>query len=106
MDKVEYMDRKFQSQVQLIAGILGIIVASLYPFIDSWRNPELAKFNVLIWTVFSGMMIYSSQKLKYESLMGVDTNSIDNEEMKNRVALGVIFSIIIFDIMMAIGYYF
>jgi hypothetical protein len=66
---VEDMNKILYSRIQLILGILGLLIAAMYPFIDSWNNPDLARFNVLLWASLGGMFIYSSQKIKYEGII-------------------------------------
>ena len=53
----------------LIAGICFLMTAATYPFVDSWYEPENAKYGVSLWVFLGGMNIYVSQKVKYDALM-------------------------------------
>ena len=70
--EVEEMEAKWQSRLMLIAGILFLIAAATHPFVDSWHNPDTARYGVALWVFLGGMNICVSQKIKYEALMKAD----------------------------------
>ena len=56
-------------QIDFNNGNFGINFAATSPFVDSWYDPERAKYGVALWAFLGGANIYYSQKLKYEALM-------------------------------------